>query len=235
MELVMISQIRRPVYSFIGITLVSLSLSGCIIHVNAKSKDWDNDSTSYMEDLKSTNKSVNVGEGRTVENVGSVNGSVVIKDNVTAKRVTNTNGSITIGDNVKVESVEAVNGGIKIGEGFVSEEDVSTVNGQIAIQEKSQIGGELSTVNGSVSINGVVVEKDIVTVNGSIKLKDGSLVKGDIHFRGNSKNNYYKNYPVLYISADSNVEGDIILERPVELELENKSLESKVKRLYKDE
>jgi len=234
MELVMISKIRRPVYSFIGITLLSMSLSGCIIHVNAKNKDWDNDSTSYSDDVKSTNKSVKVSEGRTVEDVGSVNGSVVIKDNVNAKDVTNTNGSISIADNVSVDSVKAVNGQIKIGEGFVAKEDVSTVNGQIAIKEQGKIGGELSTVNGSISITGVVVEKNIVTVNGSVKLNDGSIVKGDIHFRGNSNNSYHKNYPVLYISADSDVEGDIILERPVELRLENKSLESKVKRLYKD-
>nr|WP_297348641.1 hypothetical protein [uncultured Glaciecola sp.] len=227
----MINQIRRPIYSFIGITLISLSLSGCIIHVNAKNKDWDKDN--YSSDVTSTNKSVKVAEGRTVEDVGSVNGSVVIKDNVTAKRVTNTNGRISIGNNVNVDSVDAVNGQIKIGEGFIAKENVSTVNGQIVIQEQGQIGGGLTTVNGNILINSVVVEKDIVSVNGSVKLKDGSLVKGDIHFR-NSANNYNKNYPVLYISADSNVQGDIILERPVALELENKSLENKIKRLYKD-
>ncbi len=231
----MISQIRRPVYSFIGITLLSMSLGGCIIHVNAKNKDWDNDSASYSQDVKSTNKSVKISEGRTVEDVGSVNGSVVIRNNVSAKRVTNTNGSISIGDNVSVDSVSAVNGQINVGKGFTANEDVSTVNGQIAIQAQGQIGGELSTVNGTISINGVVVQNDIVTVNGSIKLTNGSIVKGDIHFRGNTKNNYNKDYPVLYISADSNVEGDIILERPVELELENNNLESKVKRMYKNE
>jgi DUF4097 and DUF4098 domain-containing protein YvlB len=126
--------------------------------------------------------------------------------------------------------VDAVNGQIKIGEGFVAKEGVSAVNGQIVIQEQGQIGGGLATVNGNILLNSVVVEKDIVSVNGNVKLKDGSLVKGDIHFRKSSN----KNYPVLYISADSNVQGDIILERPVELELENKSLESKVKRLYRD-
>ncbi|MFT6086056.1 MAG: hypothetical protein ACJAWT_001306 [Glaciecola sp.] len=227
----MINQIRRPIYSFIGITLISLSLGGCIIHVNAKNKDGDKDS--YSSDVTSTNKSVKVAEGRTVEDVGSVNGSVVIKDNVTAKHVSNTNGRISIGNNVSVDSVDAVNGQIKIGERFVAKEGVSTVNGQIVIQEQGQIGGGLATVNGNILLNSVVVEKDIVSVNGNIKLKAGSLVKGDIHFH-KSSNNYNKNYPVLYISADSNVHGDIILERPVELELENTSLESKIKRLYKD-
>jgi len=227
----MINQIRRPVYSFIGITLMSLSLGGCIIHVNAKNKDWDKDS--YSSDVTSTNKSVNVAEGRTVEDVGSVNGSVVVEDNVTAKHVTNINGRISIGDNVSVDSLDSVNGQIKIGENFVAKESVSTVNGQIVIQEQGQIGGGLTTVNGNILISSVVVEKDIVSANGSVKLKDGSRVKGNIHFR-NSANNYNKNYPVLYISADSNVQGDIILERPVELELQNKSLEGKIKRLYKD-
>lgn len=230
----MINQIRRPIYSFIGITLMSISLSGCIIHVNAK--DWDNEhnQSSYSSDIKSTNKSVKVDDGRTVEDVGSVNGRVSIADNVNAKRVTNTNGQIKIGDNVTVQSVKAVNGQIKIGDGFVSKEDVSTVNGQISIKEKGNIGGELSTVNGSITIRDVVVEKDIVTVNGSITLSEGSLVKGDIHFRGNNRNKYNKRYPVLYISADSNVEGNIVLERPVELKLENKALESKVKRMYEE-
>jgi len=233
-ELAMINQIRRPIYSFIGITLISFALSGCIIHVNAKNKDWDTDTTAYSSDVKSTNKSVKVGAGRTVQDVGSVNGSVIIKNKVTAERVSNTNGSISIGDNVKVASVNGVNGQIKIGKDFVAEQNVSTVNGQIKIQEQGQIGGELSTVNGNISINGVIVEKNIVTVNGNVTLKDGSLVKGNIYFSGQSNQNYNKNYPVLFISADSNVEGDIILERPVELAFENKRLESKVKRLYKD-
>ncbi|WP_411692430.1 hypothetical protein [Glaciecola sp.] len=231
----MITKIRRPIYTFIGITLLSFSLSGCIIHVNAKSNDSDRGDSSYSTDLTTTNKSVRVAEGRTVENISSVNGSVSIDDNVTAERVSNTNGQIKIGDNVKVDSVKAVNGQIKIKEGFVSKGDVSTVNGQIKIGENGQVGGELSTVNGSINIHNVVVEKDIVTVNGHIYLKEGSVVKGDIHFRGNNNNNNRKHTPVLYISADSNVEGDIILERPVELELENKSLESKVKRLYKSQ
>jgi hypothetical protein len=233
-ELVMINQIRRPIYSFIGITLISFTLGGCIIHVNAKNKDWDTDPTFYSSDVKSTNKSVKVGAGRTVQDVGSLNGSVVIKDKVTAARVSSTNGSISIGDDVKVDSVNGVNGQIKIGEGFVAEQNVSTVNGQIEIQEQGLIGGELSTVNGNISVSGVIVENDIVTVNGNVTLKDGSLVKGDVYFNGHSNQKYNKNYPVLYISADSKVEGNIILERPVELALENQSLESKVKRLYKD-
>jgi hypothetical protein len=233
-ELAMINQIRRPIYSFIGITLFSFTLSGCIIHVNAKYKDSDADTAIYSSDVKSTNKSVEVGAGRTVQDVGSVNGSVVIQDKVTAARVSTTNGSISIGDNVKVDSVNGVNGQIEIGEGFVAEQNVSTVNGQIKIQEQGQIGGELSTVNGDISISDVIVETDIVTANGNVTLRDGSLVKGDIYFSGRSNQKYNKNYPVLYISADSNVEGNIILERPVELVLENESLKSKVKRLYKD-
>jgi len=127
-----------------------------------------------------------------------------------------------------------VNGQIKIGESFISTGDVSTVNGQISIQEKGLVGGEISTVNGSITIENVVVEQNLSTVNGNVKLKDGSVVKGDIHFHGTNKKNYNNKYPTLYISADSKVEGDIILERPVELKLENKSLESKVKRLYEE-
>jgi hypothetical protein len=227
----MINQIRCPIYSFIGITLMSLSLGGCIIHVNAKNKDWEKDS--YSSNVTSTNKSVNVAEGRTVEDVGSVNGSVVVEDNVTAKHVTNINGRISIGNNVSVDSLDSVNGQIKVGESFVAKESVSAVNGQIVIQGQGKIGGRLTTVNGNILISSVVVEKDIVSTNGSVKLKDGSLVKGNIHFR-NSAKHYNKNYPVLHISADSNVQGDIILERPVELDLQNKNLEGKIKRLYKD-
>jgi DUF4097 and DUF4098 domain-containing protein YvlB len=233
-EFAMINQIRRPIYSFIGITFISFTLSGCIIHVNAKSEGWNADTALYSSDVKSTNKSVKVGAGRTVQDVGSVNGSVVIQDKVTAARVSTTNGSINLGDDVKVDSVGSVNGQIEIGEGFVAEQNVSSVNGQIKIQEQGQIGGELSTVNGNISINDVIVEKDIVTVNGNVALRDGSLVKGDIYFSGRSNQKYNKNYPVLYISANSNVEGDIILERPVKLVLENESLISRVKRLYKD-
>ena len=230
----MIKQIRRPIFTFIGISLVSFALSGCIVHVNAKSKSHDNDEISYTSDLKTTNKSIKVSDGRSVDDITSVNGSIRIKDKVTARHISNTNGQIKIGDKVQADSVAAVNGQIKIGDGFVSNGDVSTVNGQIKIDEESQIGGEVSSVNGSIRLEGVVVELDVVTVNGNIELKDGSHVKGNIHFRHRSNNSYRRNNPVLFISADSQVDGDIILEQEVDLELENKSLKSKVKRLYKE-
>jgi hypothetical protein len=63
-------------------------------------------------------------------------------------------------------------------------------------------------------------------------LEQGSRVKGDIYFQGNSNGTYSRKNPTLYISSDSVVDGDIILERPVDLKLQNKNLENKVKRLY---
>lgn len=234
-ENTMITQIKRPVYTFIGISLFSIFLSGCIVHVNAKDADWDYEKgseSSYSGDISSTNKSVKVGEGRSVENISSVNGSVKVSDDVSAEDISSVNGKVSIGDNVSADSVESVNGQVKIGSGFKSRGQVSTVNGGIRIDNDSSVGGAVSTVNGSIRLEGVIVGKDISTKNGSVTLKDGSVVKGDIHFEPISKNNYNKRRPTLYISADSVVEGNIILDRPVDLELENPDLADKVKRNY---
>jgi hypothetical protein len=228
----MINNIRRPIYTFIGISFLSFSLSGCILHVNAKGNGRDNASSSYSKDMTATNKSVTVGEGRTVENISSVNGSILIKNDVVANKVTNTNGQISIRDNVSVDSVKGVNGQIKIGEGFTSQDGIKNVNGQISIREGSKVGGDISTVNGSINLSSVTVEGGLETVNGSISLQQGSLVKGNIYFRGNSNGTYSGKNPTLYISSDSAVDGDIILERPVELKLQNENLNNKVKRLY---
>ncbi|MFQ3206684.1 MAG: hypothetical protein ACI9IT_000823 [Glaciecola sp.] len=88
-------QLNQLRLQFIGLTPISLSISGGIIHVNAKNKDWDKDS--YSSDVMSTNKSGKVAEGRTTEVVGSINGSTFLKSNVTAKHVGNKNGRISIG------------------------------------------------------------------------------------------------------------------------------------------
>lgn len=228
----MINNIRRPMYTFIGISFLSFSLSGCILHVNAKGSDRENHSSNYVKDISATNKSVVVDEGRSVENISSVNGSILVKDDVVANKVTNTNGQISIRDNVSVDSVTGVNGQIKIGEGFTSKEGINNVNGKISIREGSKVGGDISTVNGSINLSSVTVEGALETVNGSISIEQGSLVKGNIYFRGNSNGTYSGKNPTLYISSDSAVDGDIILERPVDLKLQNENLKDKVKRLY---
>jgi hypothetical protein len=241
----MISQIRRPIYTFFGIAAMSVALSGCIIHVNAKDADWDDGYSSSWEskgqqsdsagNIKSTNKSVRVAEGREVNNVSSVNGGVRIKDKVKAKEVSSVNGAVVVGDYVAVESLESVNGAIKVGSHFSSTGNVTTVNGGIRIDENSSVKGKVQTVNGSVNLENVDVGKDVTSKNGDITITEGSVIKGDIHFeevRNNSFFNKKSKAPTLFISEDSTVEGAIILDREVILKLENEALMNKVQKNY---
>ena len=58
--------------------------------------------------------------------------------------------------------------------------DVESVNGNIGFGVGSEISGEVSTVNGSILLNQTVTQSDVHTVSGNIELRDKSIVKGNI-------------------------------------------------------
>lgn len=226
----MSKRIRKPVFTFMGGFVLLIMLSGCIIHVGATKGDVDME---WGSDYSSVNKSLTISEGKEVGDVSAVNGSLTIRDNVTADDISSVNGSVKIGDNVSAKEITTVNGRLSAGKGLKVSGEVGSVNGTITLSENSVIEGELSTVNGTLELSGVTVAQNIETVNGSIDLDNASIVKGDIVYRWNKGNSKYKGRnPVLKISEDSIVEGRIILERPVDLEFENRDLESKVVKKY---
>jgi acyl-[acyl carrier protein]--UDP-N-acetylglucosamine O-acyltransferase len=227
----MTKQTKHSVYAFIGLTVSSVLLAGCVIHVGAS----DNDGRySYQDErsLNTSNKSVSVAEGLVVADVSSVNGSVTIKDNVEAQDVSNVNGSIRIGDKVSVASIESVNGSVKTGDHFTASGAVETVNGSIRIEDNSSIAASIETVNGNITLENVSVGQNVVTINGNVHLLDETIIKGDVIFQGkpNNNNTWNKRPPTLKIDADSNIQGKIIVYKEVDFDFANKALMNKVER-----
>ncbi|MBT0588066.1 hypothetical protein [Alteromonas oceanisediminis] len=211
-------------------------LSGCIIHVGGPAKgDYEFD----LEDDRSMSSvlgDVSVSEGKQVNDVSSVNGSVTLHNRVTAQEVSTVNGSISIKNDVTVESVEIVNGDIQIGERFKAHDDVESVNGDISIDAAGDVSGDVETVNGDISLNNTLVGEDVETVNGDIHLFNNSVVMGDIIYeRSNNKGWNQQNKPTLRIEKGSEVSGEIVLHRDVNLVIDDATTAAKVVRRFSGE
>ena len=208
------------------LTLMTVAhLSGCIIHVGGGAEDGSGRVSSVFGGLT-------VSEGKHVSDVNSVNGSIDLEDHVSAEDVETVNGSIEIGDNVSVDDAETVNGDIDIGRNFSSSGFVETVNGDIRILRNSQVGGNVKTVNGDIELSGVSVNGDADTRNGDVTLTNNTHIKGDVVFHHNKGANRWKSVPSLTISADSKVDGQIILHREVKLDFDDAELLKKVQYKY---
>lgn len=208
------------------VALISLSLSGCIIHVKGNADG---------SEVSSVLGGIEVSNGKHVGNVSSVNGSIELEDDVWAKEVDTVNGSIEMGRNVRVESAQTVNGDIEAEQDFLSSGNVETVNGDIEIAKHSQVQGHIETVNGDIYLDTVVVDRDVSTVNGDMHLKSATHVKGNIVFHKRSKNTKrWLDKPVLTIENGVTLEGDIILLSPVELNIADATLLKKVQEKFDD-
>lgn len=209
------------------VTPIVLALSGCVIHVGGgHSSDSGGGVSSLFGD-------VSVSAGKSVNDVSSVNGDVELEDNVIARTVDTVNGDVEIGDHVVVRSISVVNGEIEIGQHFESESGISSVNGDIEVDEHGRINGDVSNVNGDISLVATHVTLDVVTNNGDISLTRSSHIAGDLVYRdGNGSKRNWGTPPTLTIDADSTVDGQIILERPVKLNIENPALLEKVQHRF---
>jgi hypothetical protein len=215
---------------------LTLSTSGCIIHVGGQDKNGSNKS-----DYSSVFGGVDVSENRQVGDLSSVNGNITMQDNVSARDVDAVNGNIVIANNVQVHDLSTVNGDIQAQTYLSVKRDVSTVNGNITLGADSMVGQDVKTVNGDIYLTQTFVSDDIKTKNGSITLVEGSVVEGDIEFESQNGDGWWghksreHNPPTLTIDALSDVKGKIILRQIVVLEIESPELLAKVERRYKDQ
>ncbi|WP_339723886.1 hypothetical protein [uncultured Paraglaciecola sp.] len=218
------------------LTALTLSTSGCIIHVGGHDKN-DRDDVEYS----SVFGGVDIGENQSVSDLSSVNGNITIEDNASARDVDAVNGNIEIGNNVQVHELSTVNGDIKAQTYLSVKRDVTTVNGNISLGADSMVGKDVATVNGDIYLTQTFVSDDIKTKNGSITLTDGSVVGGDIEFESQDNGGWWSekarehNPPTLTIDASSDVKGKIILRQVVVLEIENPALLDRVERRYKEQ
>jgi len=203
-----------------------LSLSGCIIHVGK-----DSNSRKHKNNVSSVFGSLEVSEGKKVTDVSSVNGDVTLDNNVTALEVDSVNGDIEVADYVTVTSLETVNGDIETGHHFSASKGVETVNGSIEIGHSSNVEYDVETINGDIDLDNSNIMGNVITRNGSISLSNNTQISGDIKFEQknrNSRKGKFSSPPVLKIEQGSIVKGDIILEREVELEIDDAELLKKV-------
>ncbi|GAB5380975.1 MAG: hypothetical protein Alis3KO_17590 [Aliiglaciecola sp.] len=218
---------RKSFTQYAVVAATVFSLSGCIIHVGG-----GGNSSSGGNGVSSVFGGLEISEGKQVSNVSSVNGSIELNDSVTANAVDTVNGSIEIGDFVTVESANTVNGDIEAGKHFTSFGNVETVNGDIEIRQASVLHQNAETVNGDIRIDGSEVKGSLHTHNGDVILQNNSKILGDIVYHSNHRKQRYNSIPTLTIKQGSIVEGQIILQREVELDIEDAELLRKVSYQY---
>ncbi|MDD4863982.1 MAG: hypothetical protein PHE38_08220 [Alishewanella agri] len=204
----------------VPVLVLSGLLSGCIVVVDAAEKT----NGSYQGTAQQGD-------------VSRVNGSISLNEQSRAGKVSTVNGSIRLAEQVQIDSAETVNGSIKAAQNLTVQRGLSTVNGSIETAAGSTIKADISTVNGSIRLSGSEVGGKLQTVNGNISLLAGTVVKGDLIYAERKRQSGWfgkddSNQPTLTISADSRVEGKIILRQPVQLKLENASLATRVVREY---
>lgn len=216
---------RKPKSSLLALSLISaLTLSGCVINVGGNG-DYHNGG-----DVSSILGSVTIDPGRHAGDVSSVNGDVRLKEFAVADDVSTVNGSVILDDNVAVNSAATVNGDISAGENLNAFGSLNTVNGTIELSAGSMVEGDIETVNGDITLPDTEVKGDLTTLNGTIKLTGTTRIYGDILFEESDDgwSTSERNWPVLVIEKNATLDGNIILERAVKLQLADKSLESKV-------
>ncbi len=200
----------------------SLTLSGCVIHVDGASDG----------DISSVFGGVDIAAGKHVDDISTVNGGVTLEEDATAGRIDAVNGSIELYDNASAKSIDVVNGDVDLARNVTIEDGIDTVNGDISAKSGSVINDDIETVNGDIELDDTVVDGGIETTNGDITLSGDTRVTGDIVFRRKQSNNWGSGTPTLTIERDVLLVGEIILQREVELELDNPDHRAKVIRNY---
>ncbi len=169
----------------------------------------------------SVNGSISVGADAVVTgNLKTVNGTIRVDDGAQIGKASTVNGGLRISENVRAENLSTVNGSVKVGEGVVVDGDVSAVNGRITLERGVTVSEGVGNVNGQMEFSGATVGGDVETVNGDIELADQSVVRGDIIVEkpsGWSWGKEKRRKPRIIIGPGSRVEGEIHVEREVEL------------------
>ena len=208
-----------PLIATISIVLASANL------ISAHAAD--------LGDIDKVNGSANIESQQHYADISLVNGSINMANTSSAKTLKTVNGSINIADNVQLHSAKTVNGKIIAGTGLKVTKDLRTVNGKIQLGSHAEINGDISTVNGDISLINSAVAGNITTINGDLSLKGNTVVKGDVVYKARTKSKSWfsgaeSTKPTLYIDKNTIIEGKIILEQSVDLQIDNPAMHAKV-------
>ena len=205
-----------------GIRSVAIWLFGLAIasNVNAGSinRSIEIGAGSQSGGQSSVNGSISVGRGAVVTgDLETVNGAIRIDDDAQVEDLQTVNGSIKLGNNVIADSINGVNGSIRLGTNAMIKGEISVVNGKISSDSGSTIERDVSNVNGELQIIATRIGGDLSTVNGDVLLTERSIVGGDLIVEKPSGWNRPKRTPRVIIGPGTIVEGEVHLEREVEL------------------
>ena len=171
-----------------------------------------------QDDVSKVNSSIRIETGKAAGDLGTVNGGIRVGEGASAREVETVNGGIRLSRGAKVESAETVNGGIELEETAIVERAIEAVNGGIELAPGAEAGGDVSNVNGGISVRGARVGGRIETVNGSVTITDGAKVLGGIKVEKPGGWSWGKQRPPrIVIGPDSEVGGELVFEREVEL------------------
>jgi cytoskeletal protein CcmA (bactofilin family) len=180
----------------------------------------------------SVNGSVTVGADAVVTgDVKTVNGKVHVDAGASIEEASTVNGSVRIGKNVTSRSLGTVNGSIKVDESCTVDGEIEAVNGGISVASGTKIDRGVSNINGTIKLMGATVGGNVSTVSGDVHVLDGTVVQGHLIIEkpggwGWGKD---KRKPRVVIGPGSTIEGDIKLEREVELFISETASVGKVK------
>lgn len=171
-----------------------------------------------QEDISKVNSSIRVEAGKAAGDLGTVNGGIRVGEGATAREVETVNGGIRLSRGAKVETAGTVNGGIELEETAFVERGIEAVNGGIELAPGAEAGGDVSNVNGGISVRGARIGGRIETVNGSVTVTEGAKVLGGIKVEKPGGWSWGKQRPPrIVIGPDSEVGGELVFEREVEL------------------
>ena len=182
------------------------------------------------------NKSIKIKDGSETGGQSTINGSITVGSDATVSGSLETvNGTIRVGKNSRIEDAETVNGGVRLDDGVTTrdvssvngsvrlaenvtvEGEVSVVNGKIDLDRGSKVSDDVSNVNGEISVSGADIGGDLSTVNGDVSLSDSAVVRGDLIVEKPHGWKSDNRKPEIVIGPGSRVEGELKLEREVEL------------------
>lgn len=164
------------------------------------------------------NGSIDVGSGAIVNGgLETVNGGIRIESNAQVEDVQTVNGRIRLASGVTAGEVESVNGTISLDQ-QASAESVSVVNGKIRLDPGARVANDVGNVNGEIEISGAEIGGNLSTVNGDVMLTENAHLRGDLIVERPGGFNWDDGRdPRVVVGPGVRIEGEIVLEREVEL------------------
>ena len=174
------------------------------------------------DDISKVNSSIRIESGQQAGDLDTVNGGIRLGENAVAEAVETVNGSVRFERGARADSAETVNGSIELAETALVTRGIEAVNGSIDLAAGAEAGGDVSNVNGAISVRGARVGGRIETVSGNITVTEGGRVAGGIKVEKPSGWSWGRQRPPrIVIGPNSQVDGELLFEREVELFVHN--------------